>query len=117
MELQLGDVINMIDPLNETTNEKSFLIEYIDEFKIKLINVDDFQKVTLKIRGGVIENGTITSIFLLYRNPEKGYARQNGLLMNRWITITFDYNVPLLVTAEITNLEEDMIELKTFPVG
>jgi len=116
MELQLGDVIKIIDPSNET-NEKSFLIEYIDEFKIKLINVDDFQKVTLKIRGGVIENGTITSIFLLYRNPEKGYARQNELLMNKWITITFDYNVPLLVTAEITNLEEDMIELKTFPAG
>ena len=31
LELQLGDVINITDPLNEILNEQTFIIDYIDK--------------------------------------------------------------------------------------
>ena len=115
--IQLGDVIKIIDPVNEILNENTFLIDYIDETQLRIINVETLGLITLKIENGIVGNGTITNIILLSRSSEKGYAKQNGLLPGTWVNILFDYSAPLIITAEITNLEEDMIELKTFPEG
>ena len=60
---------------------------------------------------------TITSITLLNRNDEPGYAKQNNLLPNKWINVYFGGEVPMVITGEITNLEGDMIEIKTYPTG
>lgn len=118
IELQLGDVIKIQDPKNEKLNENTFLIDYIDKTHMKLLNAETLFFVELKINEeGVLGDGTITNIYLLSRSPEKGYARQNGLLRGTWVNISFEYDVPLILTAEITNLEEDMIELTTFPEG
>ena len=113
--LQLGDVIRVKDETNENLNNKSFLIDYIDTRFMKLINVDDLTMIQLNIEDGIITPGNITGIDLVYRNDADGYARQNGLIPGKWINVYFGGDVPVVITGEITNLEEDMIEVKTFP--
>jgi hypothetical protein len=54
---------------------------------------------------------------LLSRNPLLGYAKQNQLLPNTWVNIYFSGEFPAILTGQITNLEEDMIELTTYPEG
>ena len=116
IELQLGDIIKIFDPSDDVLNDKVFMIEYIDDVKIKLIGEDDLHQIIVKINNkGQLNNGTITQIDLLYRNDSVGYAKQNNLLPGEWVNIYFEGTVPYIVTGEITNLEEDMIELKTFP--
>ena len=112
--LKLGDLIYIIDPTNEILNDNTFIIEYIDPKKIKLVNIKTFEKTQLKIgEEGIIGDGTITEIKILSRNPEEGFARQNGLISGKWVNIYFGGEFPTVITGEITNLEEDMIELRT----
>jgi hypothetical protein len=112
--LKLGDVIWISDPSNEILNDNVFLIEYIDSTKIKLINSESFEKTILSIdSNGLIGDGSIQSIKILSSNPEEGYAKQNDLLPGTWVNIYFGGDIPTVITGEIINLEEDMIELKT----
>ena len=112
--LKLGDIILISDPTNEILNDNVFLIEYIDPAKIKLINSETFEKTILRISSdGVIGDGNIKSIKVISSNPESGYARQNELLPGTWINIYFGGEIPTVITGEITNLEEDMIEIRT----
>ena len=114
--LELGDVIKIIDPMNEILNEQTFIIEYIDNTKIALVNIETQDKKVLKINEDkTLGTGTIQQINLLSRSEFPGYARQNGLLPNTWINIYFGGEVPIILTGEITNLEQDMIEVTTFP--
>lgn len=116
IELELGDIIKIFNPLNELLNENTFIIDYIDSTKIKLINVDTLNEIILKINeDGIIGDGSITKIELLSRSEYPGYAKQNNLLPNTWINIYFGGEFPVILTGEITNLEEDMIEIKTYP--
>ena len=112
--LRLGDIILMSDPTNEILNDNVFLIEYIDPTKIKLINSETFEKTVLQISpDGMIGDGNIRSIKVISSNPENGYARQNGLLPGTWVNIYFGGDIPTVITGKITNLEEDMIEVRT----
>jgi hypothetical protein len=116
IELQLGDIIKIIDPKNEILNEQTFIIDYIDSSKVKLINADTLETKQLQIDSNqILGDGTITTIFLLSRNEFPGYAKQNGLLPNTWVNIYFEEEVPYTITGKITNLEEDMIELQLYP--
>jgi len=112
--LKLGDIILISAPSNEILNNNVFLIEYIDPTKIKLINSETFEKITLPIStDGLIGDGNIKSIKVISSNPENGYVRQNGLLPGSWINIYFGGEIPTVITGKITNLEEDMIEVRT----
>ena len=112
--LQLGDIILISDPTNEILNDNVFLIEYIDPNKIKLINSETFEKTILQISSNrVIGDGNIKSITVISSNPESGYAKQNDLLPGTWINIYFGGDIPTIITGKITNLEEDMIEIRT----
>ena len=114
IELQLGDVINITNPVNEKLNNQTFIIDYIDRSKMYLINVDSLEKTRLKIsEDGIIGDGTITKIAILSRSDTPSYARQNDLTPGRWIDIHFAGELPVIITGEITNLEEDMIEIRT----
>ena len=114
IELQLGDVIQITNPKNEKLDNQTFIIDYIDPSKILLINTDTLENIKLKISDEkIIGDGTITKIAILSRSDEKGYARQNGLLFGKWIDIHFGGEYPAIITGEITNLENDMIEVKT----
>uniref|UniRef100_A0A6C0IWA1 Uncharacterized protein n=1 Tax=viral metagenome TaxID=1070528 RepID=A0A6C0IWA1_9ZZZZ len=112
--LKLGDIIIITDPTNEILNNNIFLIDFIDEHKIKLINSESFAKVTLQLNpDSTIGDGTITGIKIISSNEKEGYAKQNELLPGTWINIYMGGDIPIVVTGEIINLEEDMIELRT----
>jgi len=114
IELQLGDVINILNPKNEKLNVQTFIIDYIDRSKMYLINVDSLEKTRLKISDdGIIGDGTITQIAILSRSDTPSYARQNDLTPGKWVDIHFAGELPVIITGEITNLEEDMIEIRT----
>ena len=64
---------------------------------------------------GQLSDNTINRIDLLYRNPVSGYAKQNNLLPGTWVNIHFGGDIPSVITGQITDLEEDMIEIITYP--
>jgi hypothetical protein len=112
--LKLGDIIQIMDETNEILNNNEFIIDYIEPTKIKLINIVNFERTQLNINNdGTIGEGTIQNIIVISRNPLEGYARQNNLLVGTWVNIYFGGNIPVVFTGEITNLEEDMIEITT----
>ena len=114
IELQLGDVIQITNPKNEKLNDQMFIIDFIDSTKMVLINTETLETIKLKIsENGIIGDGTTTKLAILSRSSEKGYARQNGLLPDKWIDIHFGGEYPAIITGEITNLENDMIEVHT----
>ena len=114
IELQLGDVITILNPKNEKLNDQTFIIDYIDSTKMYLINVDSLEKTRLKISPeGIVGDGSITQIAILSKSDSPSYARQNDLTPGKWIDIHFAGELPVIITGEITNLEEDMIEIRT----
>lgn len=114
LNLQLGDVIQISNPVNELLNNQIFIIDYIDKFKAYIINTDSLNRIKLKISDdGILGDGNITQIDILSRADTPSYARQNGLLPNKWINIYFGGDYPVIITGEITNLEKDMIEIRT----
>ena len=114
LDLQLGDVIHITNPVNENLNDQTFIIDYIDTTKAYLINTDTLNRLKLKIsEDGILGDGNISKIEILSRADSPSYARQNGLLHGKWIKIYFADPNPAIIVGEITNLEEDMIEIKT----
>lgn len=116
LELKLGDIIEISSPNNNDYDQNTFFIEYIDDRHIKIINISTAQKHTLTLYdNGYLTDESIKTIFLLSRSDELGYARQNGLMPKKWVDIHFGGEIPTIITGEITNLDEDMIEVTTYP--
>lgn len=117
LSIELGDIIQIIAPTNEYLNDFSFHVTYVDLTKIKLINLTTFQLEQLNIDSetGLMTDESIQQILLLSRSEEKGYCRQNGLIEKTWVDIYFGGEIPAIITGQITNLEEDTIEITTFP--
>ena len=114
--LMLGDVVKITSPTNEILNDQTFIIDFINTNRLTLINTSTLIPAPLTIQDdGTIGDGSISDISLLYRNKEEGYARQNKLLPGTWINIYFGGDIPSIITGQITDLEEDMIEIKTHP--
>ena len=77
-----------------------------------LINTTTLDTIKLNIHdNGIIGDGNISKLAILSRSDKKGYARQNGLLPDVWVDIHFSGDFPAIITGEITNLENDMIEI------
>jgi hypothetical protein len=114
--LEFGDIIEIIAPTNPEIHEMSALITYIDNEKIRMVDVTNYQHYKINItEEGTLSDESIIQINLLSRSEEKGYARQNNLLPRTWIDIHFGGEIPAIITGQISNLEEDMIEITTFP--
>jgi len=113
IELRLGDIVRLSNPEDDDLNNQVFLIDYIDELRMKLINTKTFKQRELPINDSIIGDDTINKIVIVSRNPELGFARQNGLITGVWINMTFEGDTPVIFVAQITNLENDMIEVKT----
>ena len=115
--LELGDIIEILAPKNDQLHQSTFYITYIDDSKIKITNVATLEKVQLNMddETGKLSDRSITEIHLLSRAEESGYARQHNLLTGTWIEIYFSSEVNTIITGEITNLEEDQIEVTTVP--
>ena len=116
VSIGLGDIIQIIAPTNSTINDQIYLIIYADQNKIKLINASTSTRLVLTIApNGGFTDESITSIYILDRPQFPGYARQNDLTVGKWINISFGGDLPTIITGLITDLEEDMIEVKTYP--
>jgi len=116
ISLELGDIIQINSPSNEEYHEQTFLIQYIDNHNIHILNISTYQEKVLNIIDNKhLSDESITQIKLLSRSNEKGYARQNNLLPDTWIDIHFGGEFPSVITGKITNLEEDMIEITSYP--
>jgi len=114
LDLQLGDVIKITNPVNEILNDNTFIIDYIDKTKAYLINTETLNRIKLKISDeGILGDGNISKIEILSRAESPSYARQNGLFTGKWVNIYFGGEYPVIISGEITNLEEDMIEVTT----
>lgn len=110
--IQLGDIIQLTSPENEMLNNHTFFVDYIDRAKMVVIEKETLEKKTLMLNNGVIENGSVKKISILYREKSPSYAVQNNLLPSTWIDIIIEGST---ITGQITNLEEDMIEVRVHP--
>jgi len=116
INLELGDIVEIVAPTNAEIHENTFFIKYIDDQKIRIINVASFQEIQLNIdEDQRITDHSIRQITILNRSKEPGYARQNGLTVGIWIDVHFGGQIPAIITGEITNLDEDQIEITVFP--
>jgi len=116
LTLEYGDIISIHAPRNPDIHEQTFFITYIDETAIRITNVSTLLLHELNLdQGGNITDESIESIELLSRADEPGYAKQNGFVPKKWVDVHFGGDFPLILTGEITNLEEDMIEITTYP--
>jgi hypothetical protein len=114
-QLKLSDVIRIVAPENELFNHQLFFIDYIDEERINLVNMDTMATLKLRIHeGGILGDGSIQEIVVVSRAKLEGYARQHGLVVGKWLDVYFDGPTPSVLTGEITNLESDMIEVRVF---
>ena len=113
--LELGDIIQLSAPANNELNDKIFFINYIDNSIIKLIDGNTLDIVTLNIVNGKLSDESIENISILNKPEQKGYSRQNNLVPNTWVDLHFGGDMPTIITGKITNLEEDMIEILTWP--
>ena len=112
--LELGDIIKINSEANKELDNNTFYIDYLDENRASLVDIESLEETILNIIDGNFADKSIDSIEILSRPTEKGYARQNGLITGAWITVQLGGEVPITINGQITNLEEDMIEITTY---
>ena len=113
--LSLGQIIKIEAPNNNELDNKIFMINYIDKNIVELIEQKALGKKILTINEGFLTEESIEKILVLYKPEKEGFARQNNLVVNRWVTIEFGGEVPTIINGKITNLEEDRIEISSYP--
>ena len=113
--LELGSIIQIEAPTNIDIHNKIYFIDYLDDNVLKLIDTETNTDLILNKVGGLLGDESIETINILSIPEEKGFARQNNLLVGRGISIRFGGDEPVIVNGKITNLRDDMIELTTFP--
>jgi len=112
--LELGDIIRLGAPSNDKLDQITLFVDYLDENRATLLNPDTLEETVVNILDNQFTDESIEEIEVLSRPTEKGYARQNGLTTGTWISIQFGGEVPLTVNGQITDLENDMIEISTY---
>jgi hypothetical protein len=113
INLRLGDIIRFESPSNSNLNERSFIIDYIDNKQIIVLNEDD--EYSLGIEDGILTDKSIVKIFLIYRSEKEGFIKQNNLDVNMWLDLHFGGDMPMIFTGKVTNIENDMIEVTNHP--
>ena len=78
--LRLGDIIEINSPSNKSLDKHIFVITYIDETQISIIDTTTLESKELFITNGRLNDESIVDISLLNRDEKAGYARQNNLL-------------------------------------
>jgi len=106
--LVLGDIIELISPKNSDLNKEIFLIEYIDDTKMKLRN--EKMELVLSIENKQIVDKDIKMITIISRAESPSYAIQHDFTIGRWISIHLQDGTNIV--GEITDLQEDQIEVQ-----
>ena len=115
INIQLGDIIEIVAPENPKLNLQQFYIDFINQEKLIILNIETTESTELDIINGEFADTSIQQIDLLSRADSPSYAKQHNLLPGVWIEILFKTEDELVIKGLITNLEEDMIEVKTYP--
>ena len=113
MELELGDIIEIISPSNSKLHQKHFYIDYIDDEIVEIINISTGESQNLNKTSNKLDDESITAISLLNRSEEKGYVKQNNLTLYTWVDVHIGGSEPIYIIGKITNIEEDCIEITT----
>jgi hypothetical protein len=115
--LEYGDVIQIFSPLNDNLHEHTYFIYYIDNTKIRVAHISNFQTEILYLNedGTSFRDESITEIHILSKSNEKGWIAQNKLNIGNWIDIHFSGELPTILTGQVSNIEEDQMELTLFP--
>ena len=114
--LELGDIIQIVSPNNTEIHNHNYLIDYIDNYKIKAISISNLSTYIFNFNeDGNFSDESIEYINLLSRSSETGFVKQNKLEKGTWIILDIGGDYPDKITGEITNTEEDMIEITTHP--
>ena len=109
IRLQLGDIIQLVDEF-EKSNNGTFLIEYIDDSFLKLRN-EGGNVVVYELDDGYIINTSISEIHILSRAESPSWIVQNNYKIYDWVNIYIDGDVPIIIVGQISNIEEDMMEI------
>ena len=115
VSIQLGDIITILAPTDQLLNNRTFFVKYLDKTKLELVEQDGNETAISFDTTGKLDNESITGIEILSRADSASYAIQNNLMPGTWIDVYFGGDVPVIFTGKITNLEEDMIEITTYP--
>ena len=113
INLHLGDIIKIEAAGNNDIDQKIFYIKYINSVKIEIVNSETI--LTLDIIDNIIQDESITNIYILHREISNSFAIQNNLIPGTFISVYFGGKLPFIVNGKITNLEEDMIEITLYP--
>ena len=118
INLKLKDIILIKASNNDLLHDKKFIITFISKERLIISDVINNNLFTLNINENQeIVDTSIESFELLYSHYSQGFADGNNLNINTWIDIHF--NIPNVgasaISGQITNKEEDMIEIKTYP--
>jgi len=117
--LEYGDIIKIHAPSNIELHQQSFFIKYIDSTsKISLINTSTLYPYTLYYNeedSSKLRDESIEQIEIIWKSPLKGYIAQNGLELHKWIDIHFGGDYPVIFTGEITEIQDDQMEITLYP--
>ena len=65
MELELGDIIEIVSPSNPKLHQKQFFIDYIDETLVEIINISrDVEKSELNKENNMLNDESIIGIII-----------------------------------------------------
>ena len=116
IRLQLGDIIRITAPNDTALHEQTFYVYYYDpKSLIEMIHVSTMSQHQISLKDGILLESSIEKITVLNRSIHKGFARQNNLIQGSWIELVFESDFQTIITGRITHLEEDMIQVTTYP--
>jgi len=117
--LEYGDIIKIHAPSNIELHQQSFFIKYIDSTsKVILINTSTLHPYILYYNEenlSKLRDESIEQIEIIWKSPLKGYILQNGLDLHKWIDIHFGGDFPVIFTGEITEIQDDQMEVTLYP--
>ena len=112
--IQLGDVVGIVAPTNSDLNQQYFLVEYLSQDRL-VLRGNDGEDHVLRMTNGELSDQSITRVEVVNSADDAGYAKQHDLIPGTWVNIQFGGDVPMIVVGEIVGLDEDMINVKTWP--
>ena len=122
--IRYGDIIQMYAETNPTLHEKTFLVDYLDSDKIRLVSTstpagESPTTVVLRLdpETSTFVDRSVERIVLVTRADQLGVARQLGLVPGQWVEIRFRDEQAEPLVGKVTHLEEDQIEFTTLPDG
>ena len=112
VSLELGAIIKIISESNTILHNKYFLIDYLDNDQIIIIN-ENKKEHKLTLKDGSFEDTSITQIIVVDRPQYKGFAKQNGMEIGTWWSIHFSFEGGEIIKGKIIGVEKDQIELQS----